>query len=94
MSSFGLLLKERRECIGYSVRKLGKETGLDPTYVSSLERNSRKYVPSLKTISKLCNALDVTSKYKDIFITLASNIRPYNIETQKLLDYMERENET
>jgi transcriptional regulator with XRE-family HTH domain len=50
-------LKEKREKLGYSKRKVAALAGLDPKAITFLERGER--IPSVATLLRLADALDV-----------------------------------
>lgn len=54
---FGEKLRELRKAKNLSQEALSKEAGLDRTYVGKIERGEKS--PSLHTIEKLANILDV-----------------------------------
>ena len=56
-SAFGKTLKSRRQSINLSQEQLGLESGLSRSYISDLENGKKD--PSLFTIFKLANALDL-----------------------------------
>ena len=56
-SAFGKTLKSRRQSINLSQEQLGVESGLSRSYISDLENGKKD--PSLFTIFKLANALDL-----------------------------------
>ena len=58
--TFGSRLREIRLSMGISQEELSGRAELDRTYVSGCERDRRN--PSLKTIIKLANALEVNIK--------------------------------
>ena len=51
--SFGNTLKKIRKEKGLSIRELGRLTGVSSSYISQLERGTRKYPPHFKIINKL-----------------------------------------
>jgi transcriptional regulator with XRE-family HTH domain len=55
---FGNAVRERRHKIGITQEKLAELTGLDPTYISGIERGRRN--PSLKNIVKIAKALETS----------------------------------
>ncbi|SDC27506.1 Helix-turn-helix [Paenibacillus sp. UNCCL117] len=61
LSDFGLRLKELRLRSNLSQDMLAARSGLDRTYVGSVERGERNI--SLKNIELLCNTLDVDISY-------------------------------
>lgn len=58
LKHFGKNLKEARNRKGISQEELALSLGFDRTYISMLERGKRN--PSLFTIYKMANFLDVT----------------------------------
>ncbi|MFP4017064.1 MAG: helix-turn-helix domain-containing protein [Halanaerobiales bacterium] len=64
----GNVLKELRKDRGLTLRELGKEAGVSATLISDIENG--RYYPSLKTLSKLSNALEV--KISQIFFAAES----------------------
>ena len=56
-SGFGKILKLRRNSVNLSQERLGLESGLSRSYISDLENGKKD--PSLFTIFKLANALDL-----------------------------------
>jgi transcriptional regulator with XRE-family HTH domain len=50
---------ERREQLGISQEELAHRAGLHRTYISDIERRARN--PSLKTLSRLATALEMTA---------------------------------
>lgn len=54
---FGAKLRKFRREKNLSQEELSKAAGLDRTFVGKIERGERS--PSLQTISKLANALDI-----------------------------------
>jgi transcriptional regulator with XRE-family HTH domain len=55
---FGAAVRARRLKVGFTQEKLSELTGLDPTYISGIERGRRN--PSLKNIVKIAQALQTT----------------------------------
>ena len=52
---FGASVRARRQKVSLTQEKLAELTGLDPTYISGIERGRRN--PSLKNIVKIAHAL-------------------------------------
>lgn len=52
-----------RICKGVSIEKLSADTGLNASFLRSIEKCTKK--PSLKTIEKICKALEID--YRDLF---------------------------
>ena len=50
---------ERRELLGISQEELAHRAGLHRTYISDIERGARN--PSLKTLSRLADALEIST---------------------------------
>nr|AGF93121.1 protein containing Helix-turn-helix type 3 domain protein [uncultured organism] len=57
VDEFGKRLRELRKSRDLSQEALSREAGLDRTYVGKIERGEKS--PSLKTIQKLAEALEV-----------------------------------
>lgn len=60
------VIKQVRKNKGYSVNKLSKKTNLSEAYIKDLEGN-RKYNPTMETLGKIANALEVN--VKELFYT-------------------------
>lgn len=58
---FGKILKELRTERGLSQEDFALNVGLHRTYISQLERGLKS--PSLRTIKKICNELNVSIAY-------------------------------
>jgi transcriptional regulator with XRE-family HTH domain len=56
--TFGNAVRERRHKLDFTQEKLAELTGLDPTYISGIERGRRN--PSLKNIVKIAHAMKTT----------------------------------
>lgn len=56
--TFGQLLKDLRRSKSVSQRDLAIQVGVDFTYISKIE-NNRLPPPSVQTIEKICDALEV-----------------------------------
>jgi transcriptional regulator with XRE-family HTH domain len=54
----GSKIRELREERGYSLAELAKKAGISLSYLSEIERHTKK--PSLKTIEKLANTLNIS----------------------------------
>ena len=52
-------MHERREKLGISQEELAHRAGLHRTYISDIERGARN--PSLKTLSRLADALELST---------------------------------
>lgn len=59
-STFGKIVREKRNALGISQEKLAELAALHFTYVSSVERGERNL--SLSNIAKLANALGCSMK--------------------------------
>ena len=58
---FGKTLKELRTARGLSQEEFAMNVGLHRTYISQLERGLKS--PSLRTIKKICDELEVSIAY-------------------------------
>ena len=58
MSTFGCLVKSRRNNLGISQEELGFRSGLDRTYISGIERGVRN--PSLTALVALSKGFNIT----------------------------------
>jgi transcriptional regulator with XRE-family HTH domain len=58
---FGKMLKELRTARGLSQEEFAMNVGLHRTYISQLERGLKS--PSLRTIKKICDELEVSIAY-------------------------------
>ena len=56
---FGVVLRDLRDKSGLSQEKLAELSDLERTFISFLERGERQ--PSLTTIFKIANALDISA---------------------------------
>lgn len=61
MNNIGLEIKELRTYLGLSAGQLAKLSGLTPAAISQIENDLR--APSLDSIDKICNALDIEPAY-------------------------------
>jgi transcriptional regulator with XRE-family HTH domain len=59
LSTLGLNVRKRREARELTQEKLAEKSGLDPTYISDIERGQRN--PGIKNIAKLAKALGFTT---------------------------------
>ena len=59
LRAFGLNVRRCREAKGLTQERAGEKAGLDPTYISGIERGVRN--PSLLSICRLAKALGVTA---------------------------------
>lgn len=62
MSKFGDFIRQRREDMGFSVRKLGEMSGLSYSYIAQLERGvdprtGKTVYPTVQTLNKLGHGL-------------------------------------
>lgn len=57
-SGFGSIIKNRREELGLSLKKIEEETGISPSYINRIEKGQRK-APSYRIIEQLAKALDL-----------------------------------
>lgn len=56
---FKLKIREHREVKGISQKELAEQIGMTQAYISELESNSRDKSPTLHTIEKIAEALEV-----------------------------------
>ncbi|MDE6671311.1 MAG: helix-turn-helix transcriptional regulator [Ruminococcus sp.] len=59
--TFGQKIKYRREELGYTQSELAKKVHTTQPYISRLERGH--FNPSMKTITKISTALDISVDY-------------------------------
>jgi len=57
----GIRIKSKRESKKLTQEELAELTGLTNNYISNIERTRSK--PSIETLIKICNALEVTPDY-------------------------------
>jgi len=57
-SGFGSVIRNRREELGYSLKKIEELTGISPSYINRIEKGQRK-APSYRIIEQLAKALDL-----------------------------------
>jgi len=55
LSALGLNVRKHREAREFTQEKLAEKSGLDPTYISDIERGLRN--PGIKNVAKLAKAL-------------------------------------
>jgi transcriptional regulator with XRE-family HTH domain len=55
----GLNVRRAREAKTFTQEKLAERAGLDPTYVSGIERGFRN--PGIKNVAKIARALGITT---------------------------------
>lgn len=70
---YGQKLRKARESIGLTQEKVAEYLGLDPRYISDIERNKTK--GSIDTLIKLCNIYNITPN------DLLSEYIYFNIDT-------------
>ena len=59
LSALGLNVCKHREAREFTQEKLAEKSGLDPTYISDIERGLRN--PGIKNVAKLAKALGLTT---------------------------------
>jgi len=59
LSALGLNVRKHREAREFTQEKLAEKSGLDPTYISDIERGLRN--PGIKNVAKLAKALGLTT---------------------------------
>lgn len=59
LSALGLNVRRNREAREFTQEKLSEQSGLDPTYISDIERGRRN--PGIKNVAKLAKALGLTT---------------------------------
>ena len=59
LSALGLNVRKQRESREFTQEKLAEKSGLDPTYISDIERGRRN--PGIKNVAKLAKALGLTT---------------------------------
>ena len=59
LAKLGLNLRQRREARELTQEKLAEKAGLDPTYISGIERGLRN--PGIKNVARLAKALGFTT---------------------------------
>ena len=57
--TFGRNVRRRREARELTQEKLAEKAGLDPTYISGIERGLRN--PGIKNVARLAKALGLTT---------------------------------
>ena len=59
LAALGLNVRRRREARALTQEKLAEKAGLDPTYISGIERGLRN--PGIKNVARLAKALGFTT---------------------------------
>jgi len=59
LTALGLNVRRQREAKQLTQENLAERAGLDPTYISGIERGLRN--PGIKNVAKLAKALDLTT---------------------------------
>jgi transcriptional regulator with XRE-family HTH domain len=59
LTALGLNLRRQREAKELTQEKLAERAGLDPTYISGIERGLRN--PGIKNVARLAKALGLTT---------------------------------
>lgn len=59
LSALGLNVRKQREASELTQEKLAEKSGLDPTYISDIERGQRN--PGIKNVAKLAKALGLST---------------------------------
>jgi len=59
LAALGQNVRQRREARALTQEKLAERSGLDPTYISDIERGLRN--PGIKNVAKLAKALGLTT---------------------------------
>ena len=59
LAKLGLNIRKRREARELTQETLAERAGLDPTYISGIERGLRN--PGIKNVAKLAKALGLTT---------------------------------
>jgi transcriptional regulator with XRE-family HTH domain len=59
LATLGLNVRQRREAKELTQEKLAEKAGLDPTYISGIERGLRN--PGIKNVARLAKALGLTT---------------------------------
>ena len=59
LTALGLNVRRRREARRLTQEKLAEKAGLDPTYISGIERGLRN--PGIKNVARLAKALGFTT---------------------------------
>ena len=59
LATLGLNVRRQREAKALTQEKLAEQSGLDPTYISGIERGLRN--PGIKNVARLAKALDLST---------------------------------
>ena len=59
LAALGLNVRQQREAKQLTQEKLAERAGLDPTYISGIERGLRN--PGIKNVARLAKALGITT---------------------------------
>ncbi|MFA6543817.1 MAG: helix-turn-helix transcriptional regulator [Limisphaerales bacterium] len=59
LASLGLNVRQRREAKALTQEKLAEKAGLDPTYISGIERGLRN--PGIRNVARLAKALGLST---------------------------------
>ena len=59
LAALGLNVRKNREAREFTREKLAEKSGLDPTYISDIERGRRN--PGIKNVAKLAKALGLST---------------------------------
>jgi transcriptional regulator with XRE-family HTH domain len=59
LAALGLNVRKQREAKQFTQEKLAEKAGLDPTYISGIERGLRN--PGIKNVAKLAKALGLST---------------------------------
>ena len=59
LATLGLNVRRQREAKALTQEKLAEKSGLDPTYISGIERGLRN--PGIKNVAKLAKALGLST---------------------------------
>ncbi len=83
---FGTYIRQRRESMGLSLRRVAAAIGMAPAYLSDVERGNR-YAPPDKFLAGLEQVLEITGPDRDVFYDLAGKCR--NDGYPDLRDYID-----
>jgi len=59
LAALGRNVRQQREAKAFTQEKLAERAGLDPTYISGIERGLRN--PGIKNVARLAKALGLTT---------------------------------